>query len=175
MMSLRAPTSSFAPGDQPCRVPSLRRSNWHPSSAANSKPWPAPAPPPTPSLSAVASSCGPPNPMILPTKTLRWNSAATATPSASGGSASWPTAWPACKTPRAPGDPGAFPPDERLLVLTLASSKTEDHQTPDSSWSLQELAFTIVQEAHHRALSLSTIQRILAAADLKPHRSVYWL
>jgi transposase len=57
----------------------------------------------------------------------------------------------------------------------LASSKTEDHATPDTSWSLDELAFTIVNEAHHRAMSRATIQRILAAADLKPHQSVYWL
>ena len=75
----------------------------------------------------------------------------------------------------APVDPGAFPPDERLLVVTLASSQTEEHQTPDNGWRLDELAFTIVNEAHHRARSRSTIQRILAAADLKPHQSVYWL
>lgn len=37
------------------------------------------------------------------------------------------------------------------------------------------MAFAIVNESHHRALSRSTIQRILAEADLKPHRSVYWL
>jgi transposase len=37
------------------------------------------------------------------------------------------------------------------------------------------LAFTIVNEVHHRAMSRSTIQRILAEADLKPHQSVYWL
>jgi transposase len=37
------------------------------------------------------------------------------------------------------------------------------------------LAFALVNEAHQRAVSRSTIQRILAAADLKPHHSVYWL
>jgi transposase len=94
---------------------------------------------------------------------------------ASGGSDLPLKVWQVFKTPHAPVDPGAFPPDEQLLVVTLASSKTEDHQTPDSSWTLDELAFTIVNEAHHRALSRSTIGRILAAADLKPHRSVYWL
>jgi transposase len=79
------------------------------------------------------------------------------------------------KTPLVPADPGAFPPDERLLVITLASSKTEDHDTPDTAWSLDELARTLVNESHHRAMSRATIQRILAAADLKPHQSVYWL
>ena len=81
----------------------------------------------------------------------------------------------ASKMPHAPVGPGAFPPAERLCVITLASSKTEDHQTPDTAWSLDELAFAIVNEAHHRAMSRSTIQRILSEADLKPHRSVYWL
>jgi transposase len=75
----------------------------------------------------------------------------------------------------APEDPGAFPPDERLHVLTLASSKTEDHDQPATRWSLDDIAFTIVNEAASRAISRSTIQRILAAADLKPHKSVYWL
>jgi hypothetical protein len=81
----------------------------------------------------------------------------------------------ASRTHPAPAGPGAFPPDERLAVVTLASSKTEDHPTPDSAWTLDELAFTIVNEAHHRTLSRATIHRILAAADLKPHKSVYWL
>src|SRR5262249_25045907 len=79
------------------------------------------------------------------------------------------------KTHHAPADPGSFPPDERLCVIALASSKTEDHATPDTAWSLEELTFAIVNEAHHRAMSRATIQRILAAADLKPHQSVYWL
>jgi hypothetical protein len=117
----------------------------------------------------------------------------------------------ACKTPPAPADPGAFPPEERLSVITLASSKTADHDSPDSSWTLDELARTLVnQHAHEerflrhleeqtqqtrpdylrerdqaqslpvvgegvRPLSRCTIQRILTGADLKPHKSVYWL
>jgi transposase len=75
----------------------------------------------------------------------------------------------------APADPGAFPPDERLRVIALASSKTDEHPTPDNGWRLDELAFTIVNDAYHRAMSRSTIQRVLAEADLKPHQSVYWL
>jgi len=60
-------------------------------------------------------------------------------------------------------------------VVTLACSKTEDHRQPDTAWSLDNLAFEILRDAHHRDLSRSTIGRILAEADLKPHRSVYWL
>ena len=74
--------------------------------------------------------------------------------------------------PHAPVGPGVFPPAERLQVVTLASSKTEDHQQPDTSWSLDNIAFEILRDAHHRDMSRSTIGRILAEADLKPHRSV---
>lgn len=79
------------------------------------------------------------------------------------------------RTHHAPADPGDFPPDERTFVLTLACEKTEEHDTPDSSWTLDQLAYTIINKAHHQAMSRATIHRILAAADLKPHQSVYWL
>jgi hypothetical protein len=77
--------------------------------------------------------------------------------------------------PHAPAAPGAFPPAERLHVLNLASSQTEEHQQPDTAWTLDNLAFEILRDAHHRDMSRSTIGRVLADADLKPHRSVYWL
>ena len=57
--------------------------------------------------------------------------------------------------------PGDFPPAERLHVITLASSTTEDHQQPDTSWSLDNLAFEILHDAHHREL-LGTHQRLAA-------------
>jgi transposase len=57
----------------------------------------------------------------------------------------------------------------------LASSQTDEHQQADTSWTLDNLAFDILRDAHHRDMSRSTIGRILADADLKPHRSVYWL
>ena len=60
-------------------------------------------------------------------------------------------------------------------MITLATSKTEDHNCPDSGWSLDELAFRLVNEVAQREMSLATIWRILDAADLKPHQSVYWL
>jgi hypothetical protein len=60
-------------------------------------------------------------------------------------------------------------------VVTLASSKTDEHDRPATRWSLDDLAATIVNEAHHQAISRATIWRILELADLKPHKSVYWL
>lgn len=37
------------------------------------------------------------------------------------------------------------------------------------------MAARLVNESAHEAMSRSTVQRILAACDLKPHLSVYWL
>jgi len=103
------------------------------------------------------------------------NSAAIATPPAAGASASSPGAWRACKTPRAPVAPGAFPPSERVAVLAIASSKTEEHARPTNGWTLDQIAATLINEAHVETIHRSTVQRILAAADLRPHQSVYWL
>jgi DDE superfamily endonuclease len=95
--------------------------------------------------------------------------------SANGVNASRPRDSRACKTPLAPAGPGAFPPSERIAVLSIATSKTEDHARPVNGWTLEEIAKTIVNEAHAASISRATVQRILASADLKPHKSVYWL
>jgi hypothetical protein len=50
-----------------------------------------------------------------------------------------------------------------------------DSPTAASRWTLDDLAAAIVNEAHSRRMSRSTIARVLDDADLKPHRSVYWL
>jgi DDE superfamily endonuclease len=46
---------------------------------------------------------------------------------------------------------------------------------PAARWSLDDLAYHILRDAHFRDMSRSAVQRILAEADLKPHKSRYWL
>jgi hypothetical protein len=70
---------------------------------------------------------------------------------------------------------GAFPPDEQLAVVSLATSTTAAHDCAASRWSLDDLAMTLVNQHAAQAMSRSTIWRVLQATDLKPHRSVYWL
>jgi transposase len=78
--------------------------------------------------------------------------------------------------PRGPGGRGSFPPSQRLDVISLASSATAEHDRPATGWTLDELATTLINQAHHAAaMSRSTIWRALDDVDLKPHRSVYWL
>ena len=71
---------------------------------------------------------------------------------------------------------GDFPPRVRLDVISLASSTTDQQDCPATRWALDDLAATLInRNAHDLAMSRSTIWRILDEADLKPHRSVYWL
>ncbi len=77
--------------------------------------------------------------------------------------------------PRGPVAPRSFPPDERVEVITLASERTAEHDCPATRWSLDDLARELVNRHADEAMHRSTIQRILHDADLKPHRSVYWL
>jgi transposase len=60
-------------------------------------------------------------------------------------------------------------------VLVLATTPPADVGVPTSHWSLDDLAYQILKDAHYRDMSRSTIQRILADADLQPHRCRYWL
>jgi DDE superfamily endonuclease len=62
------------------------------------------------------------------------------------------------------------------MVISLASSTTDEQNCPATRWALDDLAATLInQTAHALAMSRSTIWRTLDEADLKPHRSVYWL
>jgi len=60
-------------------------------------------------------------------------------------------------------------------VLVLVTTKPAAVDTPVSHWSLDDLATRIVNDAHYAAMSRSTIQRILAAAELKPHKVRSWM
>jgi transposase len=70
---------------------------------------------------------------------------------------------------------GLFPPEDRHKVVVLATTKPAELGLPFSHWSLEDLAIRILQDAHYRDMSRSTIRRILAEADLQPHRCRYWL
>src|SRR5436190_17536222 len=199
-------------GGEPCRARMLLSCNCNRNSVRPWNLWSVLARRPRLLPSAAGSSSA----LLLlttpPTRTSPPNWVAIATPLAAGANALSPRASKACKTPLAPADPGAFPPEERLSVISLASSKITEQDSVNSSWTLDELAFTLVnqkaneerflrhleeatQQARQdylqeqageatlpscgeggvRSLSRSTIQRILAEADLKPHKSVYWL
>jgi len=122
-----------------------------------------------------ASSFAAPNPTSPPTSKLLKNFLVTPTPSPAGGTASPANAFKACAIARGVVVRGLFPPEERHQVLVLVTTKPADAGVPVSHWSLEDLAVKILQDAHYRDMSRSTIQRILAEADLKPHKCRSWL
>ena len=77
--------------------------------------------------------------------------------------------------PRGPVDRGLFPPTDQAEVITLASERTAEHNCPATRWSIDDLVRELTQRHAAEAMHRSTVWRILEAADLKPHQSVYWL
>jgi hypothetical protein len=109
--------------------------------------------------------------------TGKWpaNSGATPAPSVNGDNASRPDASTGWTTYPAAVPPALFPPEDRHKVLVLATTKPADLGLPFSHWSLEDLATQIINDAHYRDMSRSTIARILNDGDLKPHRCTQWL
>jgi hypothetical protein len=75
---------------------------------------------------------------------------------------------------RAPVGRGAFPPSERLDVMSMATRKPATYHCAATRWSLDDLVAALVQR-RTGPMSRSSIWRILDEADLQPHRSVYGL
>jgi len=134
----------------------------------------APIPPPNRCPFAVSCSSGSPPP-INP-RMCRWppNWPVSVIRSAGGVSALWRTASPVCTMRRARVVRGAFPPSERVDVLSIATKKPATYHCPATRWSLDDLVAALPQHCL-RPMSRSSLWRILEEADLKPHRSVYWL
>jgi DDE superfamily endonuclease len=70
---------------------------------------------------------------------------------------------------------GAFPPAERVDLLSIAPQKPTDTPCPATRWSLDDIATARLHHGAHSGMSRSSIWRMLDEADINPHRSVYWL
>src|SRR6266436_5431196 len=80
----------------------------------------------------------------------------------------------ACRMRRARVARGAFPPAEQVGVLSMATRTPATYHCPATRWSLNDLVAAL-PPSRRRPMSRSSLWRILEEADLKPHRSVYWL
>src|SRR6476660_9789890 len=135
------------------------------SSARACSAWPAPPPPRRRWRCAPGSSCEPPPPTSPPTCASPPSWAATTTPSQPGASASPSTGSRACATARAPADRRSFPPLQRLHVVELATLEDPAAAAcPAGSWSLDELALTILREAHGQELLAARLAGAVGAA-----------
>jgi putative transposase len=77
-----------------------------------------------------------------------------------------------------------MPPSRRTqtpLILnksrnsTIACNPPEQYGRPISHWSSRELADELIKQAIVESISERQVGRYLEEADLKPHRSGYWL
>ncbi len=73
------------------------------------------------------------------------------------------------------GRPRRSSPSARVDVVSIATSRPSDKGCAATRWSLDDIAAAILNQAHTETMSRSTVFRILDDADIKPHRSVYWL
>jgi transposase len=73
------------------------------------------------------------------------------------------------------GRPDTFTGEQICAVIALACEKPAEHGRPITHWTARELKDQAIQEGLVASISVRQIQRLLAATDLQPHRSRYWL
>ena len=76
---------------------------------------------------------------------------------------------------RRPGRPRRITAEERCLVLATACQDPAPHGLAGhSSWNASLLAQALVLSGMVAAISARSVQRVLKAATIKPHRCAYW-
>ena len=73
------------------------------------------------------------------------------------------------------GRPDTFTAEQFCTLIALACEKPEDHGRPITHWTARELKDQAVQQGLVPSISVRHLNRLLAAVDLQPHRSRYWL
>jgi transposase len=73
------------------------------------------------------------------------------------------------------GRPDTFTAEQFCALIALACEKPEDHGRPITHWTARELKDQAVQQGIVPHISVRHVNRLLAATDLQPHRSRYWL
>lgn len=73
------------------------------------------------------------------------------------------------------GAPGKFSAYQLARIIVVACKSPRTCGRPVTHWTPYELADEVVQQGIVPAISARTVGRLLAEADLKPHRSRYWL
>jgi transposase len=76
---------------------------------------------------------------------------------------------------RRSGRPRAIASPTRVQVLSVASTLPQDQDRSVTRWTLDEIVATLLDVLGTAPISRSSIWRILQDADLKPHKSEYWL
>jgi transposase len=73
------------------------------------------------------------------------------------------------------GRPDTFTSEQFCSLIALACENPEDHGRPITHWTARELKDQAIQQGIVPSISVRHLNRLLAAIDLQPHRSRYWL
>jgi transposase len=73
------------------------------------------------------------------------------------------------------GNPGKFTPEQITQILALACEPPEKSGRPITQWTRKELADEAKKRGIVESISAAQIGRYLREAELKPHKSRYWL
>ncbi len=73
------------------------------------------------------------------------------------------------------GRPDTFTAQQTCALVAIACEKPQDHGRPITHWTARELKDQVVQQGIVSSISERQVNRMLAALDLQPHRSRYWL
>src|SRR3954453_10552526 len=74
-----------------------------------------------------------------------------------------------------PGCPGKFTAEQITLLFALACEPPEKSGLPITHWTGAELAAEAGKRGIVESISASQVNRLLREAELRPHRSRYWL
>lgn len=73
------------------------------------------------------------------------------------------------------GRPGTFTAEQVTAILAVACELPEQSGRPVSHWTNRELADEVVKRGIVESISATHVGRLLAQAELQPHRCKYWL
>jgi putative transposase len=73
------------------------------------------------------------------------------------------------------GRPRTIASPTRVQVIAVARALPQAQERTVTRWTLDEIVATLLDALHIDAISRSSIWRLLQDADLKPHKSAYWL
>jgi len=73
------------------------------------------------------------------------------------------------------GNPGKFTPEQITLLLALACEPPEKSGRPITHWTVAELVDEAKKRRIVESISASQLRRYLDEAELKPHKTRYWL
>ncbi len=73
------------------------------------------------------------------------------------------------------GSPGKFSAVQLVEIIAVACEAPAASGRPVTHWTPRELAAEVVKRGIVPAISVRTVGRLWQEADLKPHRSRYWL